>query len=172
MSYKSCSYFVHDYTSFAEEKFIYDFSLLDWSSLDNSDIAVNDHFNFFYEKTNTCIEQHVPKKKVTEKNLKLRTKLWINSDIQKLMSYRDKLFAKMVKSPSADNKYLYSKFRNCVISEQRKSKIEYYQNYFEKHKTNMKMLWTGIKSIINLKAKHQLSHIFHLKNNDSRPLNQ
>ena len=105
----------------------------------------------FYEKTNTCIEQHVPKK-----NLKLKTKPWINSDIQKLMSYRDKLFAKMVKSPSAANKYLYSKFRNRVVSEQRKSKIEYYQNYFEKHKTNMKMLWTGIKSIINLKAKHQL----------------
>ena len=64
VSYKSCSYFVHDYSSFGEEKFIYDFSLLDWSSFDNSDISVNDHFNFFYEKTNTCIEQHVPKKKV------------------------------------------------------------------------------------------------------------
>ena len=30
------------------------------------------------------------------------------------------------------------------------------------------MLWTGIESIINLKAKHQLSHISHLKSNDSR----
>ena len=100
--------------------------------------------------------------------LKLRTKPSINSDIQKLMSYRDKLFAKMVKSPSAANKYLYSKFRNRVVSEQRKSKTEYYQNYFENHKTNMKMLWTGIESIIHLKAKHQLSHISHLKSNDSR----
>ena len=103
---KSCSYFVHDYSSYEEEKFIHDFSLLDWSSLDNSDISVNNHFNFFYEKTNTCIEQHVPKKKVTKKNLKLRTKPWISSDIQKLMSYRDKLFAKMVKSPSAVNNML------------------------------------------------------------------
>ena len=32
----------------------------------------------------------------------------------------------------------------------------------------MKMLWTGIKSIINLKAKHQLSHISHLKSNGSQ----
>ena len=104
-----------------------------------------------------------PRKKVPKKILKLRTKAWIKSDIQKLMSYRDKLFGKMVKSPSADNKYLYSKFRNCAVSEQRKSKIEYFQNYFEKHKANMKMLWTGIKSIVNLKAKHPLSHISHLK---------
>ena len=69
----------------------------------------------------------------------------------------------MVKSPSAASKYLYSKFRNHVISEQCKSKTEYYQNYFEKHKANMKMLWTGIKSIVNLKAKHQLFHISNLK---------
>ena len=109
-----------------------------------------------------------PRKRVTKKNLKLRTKPWINSDIQKLMSYRDNLFTKMVKSASADNKYLYSKFRNCVVSKQRKSKTEYYQNYFEKHKTKMKMLWTGIKSIVNLKAKRQLSHVSYLKSNDSQ----
>ena len=84
------------------------------------------------------------------------------------MYYRDKLFAKMVKSPSADNKYLLFKFRNRVNSEQRKSKLEYYQNYFEKYKINMKMLMTGIKSIVNLKAKHQLSHISHLKGNGSQ----
>ena len=84
------------------------------------------------------------------------------------MSYRDRLFAKIVKSPSVADKYLYSKFRNRVVSEQCESKTEYYQNYFEKHKTNMKMLWTSIKSIISLKAKHQLSHISHLKSNDSR----
>ena len=103
VSYKSCSYFVHDYSSFGEEKFIHDFSLLDWSSLDNSDISVNGHLKFYYEKTSTCIEQHVTKNKVTKKNLKLRTKPWINSivDIPKVMSYRDKLFAGMVKSPSA-----------------------------------------------------------------------
>ena len=46
VNYKSCSYFVHDYSSFGEEKFVHDFSLSDWSSLDNSDISVNDHFNF------------------------------------------------------------------------------------------------------------------------------
>ena len=47
VNYKSCSYFLHDYSSFGEEKFIYDFSLLHWSSLDNCDISVNDHLNFF-----------------------------------------------------------------------------------------------------------------------------
>ena len=33
VSYKSCSYFAHDYS---KEKFIHDFSLIDWSILDNT----------------------------------------------------------------------------------------------------------------------------------------
>ena len=65
----------------------------------------------------------------------------------------DKFFKKMIKNPTPENKYLYSKFRNQVVSEQCKSKIKYYQNYFEKHKTNMKMLWAGIKSIVNVMSK-------------------
>ena len=33
MSYKSCSYFVHDYSNAGKEKFIDDFSLIHWSIL-------------------------------------------------------------------------------------------------------------------------------------------
>ena len=47
--------------------------------------------------------------------------------------------------------YLYKKFRNKVVSEVRKSKNQCYAEYFSKHKTNMKMLWSGIRSIINSK---------------------
>ena len=32
----------------------------------------------------------------------------------------------------------------------------------------MKKLWTGIKSIVNVKAKNQLSQISHLTDNDVR----
>ena len=44
------------------------------------------------------------------------------------MFNRDKFFKKMIKNATPENKYLYSKFRNRVVSEQRKSKIKYYQN--------------------------------------------
>ena len=78
------------------------------------------------------------------------------------MTYRDKLFKKMINHPTPSNKYLYSKFRNRVVTEQRKGKIKYFQNYFEKHKSNMKMLWSGIKSVINTNTKTQFSNISHL----------
>ena len=162
MSCKSCSYSAYDYSNFEKEKFIHDYSLLDWSTLNNPSVSVNDHFDFFYEKTSTCIDSHVPRKRVTKRKLKLRTKPWINSEIQRLMAYRDKLFKKMINHPTPSNKYLYSKFRNRVVTEQRKGKIKYFQNYFEKHKSNMKMLWSGIKSVINTNSKTQFSNIPHL----------
>ena len=60
---------------------------------------------------------------------------------------------------------MYKKFRNRVVAEQRKSKIDYFQKYFETNKTNMKMLWSGIRSIVNMKTKSQLSQISHLLEN-------
>ena len=54
------------------------------------------------------------------------------------------------------------------MSEQRKGKIRYFQNYFEKNKTNMKMLWTGIRSIVNVKFKTQFSNISHFLDNGTR----
>ena len=123
VSYKSCSHPAHDFSNFGKEKFIHDFSLIDWSILDNTDLSANDDFNYIYDEITSCIELHVSKKRITSKVLKLRTKPWINNDIQRIMSYRDKLLNKMVQSPTLSNKYLYSKFRNRVVSEQRKSKI-------------------------------------------------
>ena len=111
-----------------------------------------------------CVESRVPKKKVTRRGLKLRSKPWIGSKIQKLMYLRDKLFNKANKNPTSSNKYLYRKFRNCVVAEQRQSKMKYFQNY----KTNMKMLWSGIRSIVTVKKNSNTFHISHLLINDSR----
>ena len=84
------------------------------------------------------------------------------------MSYRDKLFIKMNNNPTESNKHLYRKFRNRAVSKQRKEKINYFLKYFENNKTNMKKLWIGIKSIVNVKAKYQLSQISHLTDNGVR----
>ena len=85
------------------KKFIHDYSLIDWSFLDNSDVSIHDQFNTFYEKTTECINNHIPKKRVSKEGLKLRSKPWINIETQRLMNYRDKLFNNMIKNPSPSN---------------------------------------------------------------------
>ena len=104
----------------------------------------------------------------SQKYLKLRCKPWINIYIQKLMAHRDKLFQNMNKDPTPSNKYLYKKFRNRVVAEIRSGKVTYFKNCFEQSKTNMKMLWSGSKSIVNVKSKTQLSRISHLTSNGMR----
>ena len=71
-----------NYSNFGKEKFIHDFSLIDWSPLTDSSELVNNNFDYFHSKVIFCVESHVPKKRVTGRRLKLRSKPWIGSEIQ------------------------------------------------------------------------------------------
>ena len=93
---------------------------------------------------------------------KLRSKPWVNLHIQKLIKHRDRLLRKLRKSHSKATEELYKKFRNRVVSENRKSKIKYYESYFQSNKSNIKSLWKGIKSIINTKARNTIQSISQL----------
>ena len=53
ISYKSCSYYTVDYTNFAEEKFVYHYTNIDWSSSNDQSLSVGDHFNNFYAETSS-----------------------------------------------------------------------------------------------------------------------
>ena len=50
ISYKSCNYFSHDCPNFRKEKFIYEYSLIDWTSLSDPQISVDDHFDYYLKK--------------------------------------------------------------------------------------------------------------------------
>ena len=99
---------MHDYSNSGKEKFICDFSLTDWPPLIDSPEQVNNNFDYFYSKVTFCVESHVPKKRVTRRGLKLRSKPWIGSKIQKLMYLRHKLFNKANKNPHIIQQILVS----------------------------------------------------------------
>ena len=117
----------------------------------------------FYDTVPSYVDNHVPVKKINKKDLKLHSKPWVNPKIQQLIKYRDKLLRKLNRNFSQNAEYLYKKFRNRIVSELRSSKIKYYNQYFTDHKSNMKKLWSGIKSIINIKNNglHTISQIVH-----------
>ena len=65
------------------------------------------------------------------------------------MHHREELFLRWNKSRVNTHIHnAYKTFRNRTRQEIRKSKGEYYNNFFEAHKANMKQLWSGMKSII------------------------
>ena len=64
-----------------------------------------------------------------------------------MIAKRDKYLRRFSKIHSLDMEYLYKKFTNKVVTEI--SKNDYYADYFTKNKINMKVLWSGIRSIVN-----------------------
>ena len=54
--------------------------------------------------------------------------------------------------PTNENvKHLYNIFRNRVKRNLKRSKKHYYAAYFEEHNNNIKKIWEGIRSIVNIK---------------------
>ena len=84
-----------------------------------------------------------------------------------MISKRDKSLRKFKGTYSKAAECLYKKFRNKVVNESRQARKDYYDQYFVKHKDNMKILWTGILSIISMKRSHADSIMSHLVYNGS-----
>ena len=145
------SHYQHDYSKFDQEKFLADFTNLNFEYLNDNQSDVNGKFNRFLGDLDKIIRKHAPLKKLTKRNLKLRNKPWINSKIQKLMRLRDKYLKQVRKESDPATIILYKQFRNRVANELKESKTNYFHNYFNKNSKNMKLLWTGIKSIISIK---------------------
>ena len=157
VDYKSCSFAKRDSSSFNEGKFVDDYTSLDLDMLHKHDISIDNKFDYFYQNLSDLVDRHVPSKKMTKKDIKLYSKPWINSKIVRLIRYRDRLKRKLKRKFTSDIEFLYKKFRNRVVSELRTSRAAYHNQYFLTHKDNMKKLWSGIRSIINIEHKTTLN---------------
>ena len=145
---KSNSFYKRDYSKFSEQSFRDDVSIQNFNTNFND---INEQFNDFFFKLEGCVNRHAPYKKLTLKEVKLNQKPWISSRLIKMIKIKNKLFYRKKRQPNNNNvKILYNIFRNRVNRELHKSKKEHYSQYFEENNKNSKMVWEGIRSIINL----------------------
>ena len=115
-------------------------------------MPVLNHVNIFYDQISQFINSHVPRRKLSKREIKLSTKPWITKPILAKIRYRDKLYSKIIrcKHSNPDLIYLHKKFRNSVVKDVKASKSDYFKNYFLCNKNNMKKSWSAIRSIINI----------------------
>ena len=96
-------------------------------------------------------------RKLTKKEFSLKQSPWITSGILKSMKIRDKLYKSFVlekNNPQKDQIFQkYKKYRNMVLTLTRKSKKNYYSNYFSTHNSNIKKTWEGIRELVNMNKK-------------------
>ena len=91
VDYRHCTLCQHDYSKFTESSSINDFTGLSWDFLNETNLNINSKFDTLYEKVHETAIKHVPLKKVTPKQLKLKSNSWIDFHIQKLIQHRERI---------------------------------------------------------------------------------
>ena len=162
INYKNTNFYHYNYSNFNKENFVEEFSNINWKKLENDEEDVDSKFTFFYNELSRCVKTHAPLTGVGPKALSLRNKPWITARIQRMMSKRDKYLRKFRKTKSSDVEYFYKKFRNKVVLETRKNRIDYFHNYVNTHKNSMEKLQSGIRSIVNISDNKTGVNISHL----------
>ena len=112
---KNVKIYQRDFSNFDNNLYCDEISIQNWdTTFDN----VNDQFNDFYWKIEGCVERHAPVKELSTKEIKMKNKPWISSNITKLIKYRNKLFKRKKRQPNNEIiKELYNQKRNEVNRE-------------------------------------------------------
>ena len=111
---------------------------------------MHDLFKDFYSKG--AVNRHAPLKKLSPKEIKVKSKPWLSAEILKMIKIRNKVFNRKKSQPTnANHKRLYNLLRKRIKRDLKKSKKQYYEQYFTEHVNNIKKTWDGIKNIVNIK---------------------
>ena len=144
------------YRNFNHDEFKNELLDINWNQLFLGKRS-EESFNIFFQKIEDILNVMAPIKTLSLNEKKTNKKPWITSGILKSIHNRDKLHKKYLKENCSSRKSaLHDQFkqkRNMIILLLKKSKQEYYANYFLENKSNIKETWKGIKSIINLNNK-------------------
>ena len=94
----------------------------------------------------------MPRRKLSKRAIKLSTKPWITKEILAKMQYKDKVYSQVLacNQPDPNLILLDKKLRNSVVKDIKNCKSNYLKNYFLCNKDNMRKIWSGIRSIINV----------------------
>ena len=113
---------------------------------------VNASIENFVNNMNDLPDKHAPFKKISKYKLKFKAKPWITAALQKSISIKNALFKRYikVKSPVKKNEVhqQYKYYRNLLSTLMKKSKQNYYEQFFKNNLNNLRNIWKGIRSFI------------------------
>ena len=102
-------------------------------------LRIQQIYSMIFWRLEGCVDRHAPIKKLNSREIKLKVRPWISSELSNMIKVKNKLFGRKKRQPTNENvKLLYNIFRNRVNRELRKSKKSYYATYFEEHSNNIK----------------------------------
>ena len=155
VNYKIINYYKYDYTKFEEDNFINEFTVINWENISNTNLDGNTKFNIFYDQISQFVNSHVPRRKLSKREIQLSTKKYLlrcNIEIRSIRMFK-------FNQPDPNLTLLYKKLRNSVVKDIKLCKSNYLKNYFLCNRNNMRKIGSGIRSIINVsKVKADYIH--------------
>ena len=145
--------FTRKYRNFDHNKFNEDLNKINWSLDDSSD--ANQYTSNFIHIIEQILDKHAPLSKISNKQLKQKSKPWIDNDVLKAIKVKNRIHHKYIKEQNPINKenfhIQFKQLKNDITKQIRFNKKLYYNDYFSKNNQNIRKLWMGINEIINSK---------------------
>ena len=144
------------FKNFDKEEFRRDVSNTSWENVITDDENVNTALDKFINELEKVIDKHAPFKKLNKKQMSALQKPWVTKGIIKAINIKNNIHKKIIKAnnPTLKNNLhnQFKKYRNIISNLLKKSKQNYYINFFNENLNNIKGTWKGIKELINFKT--------------------
>ena len=114
----------------------------------------------FHDKHNAILNKHYPFEILTKKQAELEFKPWITKGIVRSTRVKARLFKDFKKNQSAAVYAKYKFYRDTINSLLRKSKKQYFKQYFIAHANDLKKTWKGINNILHRQGNLRITDIF------------
>ena len=89
IEYMKMNHYERDSSKYSPLDFRDDLSIQSWNAgIIDSSLLLSD----FYSKLKGCTDRHAPIRKLSAKEVKLKSKPWINSELAKMIRIKNKLF--------------------------------------------------------------------------------
>ena len=149
-----------DMKNFDRENFFLDLLSIEWNDiiqLDNRDPELS--FQQYFSTINSLIDNYMPLRKMTTREIKQQQKPWINHEILNEINLRDSKYKKWIHTKHPDTKAElheeYKTLRNKIRIDIQTEKKKYFEEYFAQNSHNMKHTWKAIKSIIHINGNNK-----------------
>ena len=130
---------------------------MDESLINNND--VNQSLKNFLSISNSLLDRYAPLKQITKKQMKTNSRPWITKGILTSIRKKYKIHSKFLKAKDQTRKEAlnqeYKTYKNLLTNITKKSKENYYKQYFKDNKNNLIKVWKGIKEIILIKKTNK-----------------
>ena len=143
------------------EKYINDIQNHDWSLLNHHE-SCQAAFTYFVETLKGIFHNAFPVIRVKKR---YRNRLpWLTNGLKNAIKYNNKLYKLYSKYETSFKKKCYGQYKNKLTTILRNQEKGYYKRLIEIDRTNLKKMWSVVRSVINNGKPSKLNESFTYNN--------